>query len=109
MYLLKRQAVVISFSGSYKAFIGYTRGYNPLSEREYLLENIEVLSVVENAVKFRKELTLDNIPGGRVFIRKDLAFVRNINFQNDLICHWEWQGVDPYILISNFYDLMINN
>ena len=103
VYLLKHNAVVISFSGTYKPYIGYTAGYNRnKNEREYLPDNLDVPNLIADALRFREKL------GGRVFIRKSFVFERDKFSRNNLLCNWDWQGGDPYIVVSKIYDTTIN-
>ena len=103
VYLLKFNAVVISFSGIYKPYIGYTAGYNRnKNEREYLPDILDVTNLIADAQRFRDK------PGGRVFIRKRFVFERDNFSRNNLLCYWDWQGGDPYVVVSNIYDTIIN-
>jgi len=103
-YLFQDNAVVISYTNELEPFIGFTKGYNPPDRRANLPLDIYVLTRVAEAL----ERYGRDIPGGRVFIRKDYVFIKDINYQN-VICLWDWKGRDPVSGIKEAYDIALEN
>jgi hypothetical protein len=95
IYLFYDRAVVISFSYYYKPFIGFTTDYNDPDYRVYINRESYVLDRIAEALDIQGR----DIPGGRVFIEKEYAYIKDLEFGRSVILYLDWQGFDPYELV----------
>ena len=95
IYLFYDKAVVISFSYYYKPFIGFTMDYNDPDYRVYINRESYVLDRIAEALDIQGR----DIPGGRVFIEKEYAYIKDSEFGRSVILYLDWQGFDPYELV----------
>ena len=95
IYLFYDRAVVISFSYYYKPFIGFTMDYNDPDYRVYINRESYVLDRIAEALDIQGR----DIPGGRVFIEKEYAYIKDSEFGRSVILYLDWQGFDPYELV----------
>lgn len=95
IYLFYDRAVVISFSYYYKPFIGFTTDYNDPDYRVYINQESYVLDRIAEALDIQGR----DIPGGRVFIEKEYAYIKDLEFGRSVILYLDWQGFDPYDLV----------
>lgn len=99
------KTLFISFDSEYRAFIGYTKGYNEPVKREYLSPSCSLVNQLADQI----EAYGDAIPGGRAHITRvqaylcrpdrvdagwGLSYLKDFNI---LLCTFNWQGDDIWI------------
>jgi len=104
IYLFYDRAVVISFSYYYKPFIGFTMDYNDPDYRVYINRESYVLDRIAEALDLQRR----DIPGGRVFIEKEYAYIKDPEFGRSVILYLDWQGFDPYELVVDVINQITN-
>ena len=104
LYLFSNRAVVISFSYYYKPFIGFSMDYNDPDYRVYINQESYVLNWIAVALNSQGR----DIPGGRVFIEKEYAYIKDLDFGRSIILFLDWQGFDPYELVINAINQITN-
>ena len=102
IYLFQDHAVVISYSGDYQPFIGYTMSYNDPDHRLYISQETYVLTRIAEAIDTQGR----DMPGGRVFIEKDCAYIKDFEFKHNVILLLNWQHNDPYQKVMNAYKIL---
>ena len=91
----KNKAIRISLDSNWRPFTGFTLGLIPEDEKVYLPNGIMIIETVAELLKAKN---LD-IPGGRIFINKHLAF-HKVDGQKKTLCTCDWKGDNPYRAIS---------
>jgi hypothetical protein len=104
VYLFHDRAVVISFSGNYQPFIGFTMSYNDPDYRVYINQETFVLTRIAEALDIQGR----DIPGGRVFIDNEYAYIKDLEFRRNVILFLDWQGFDPYELVTYAFNQILN-
>ena len=104
IYLFHDRAVVISFSYYYLPFIGFTTDYNDPDYRVYINQESYVLTRIAEALDIQRR----DIPGGRVFIEKEYAYIKDSEFRRSVILYLDWQGFDPYELVIDAINQITN-
>jgi len=104
VYLFHDRAVVISFSYYYKPFIGFTTDYNDPDYRVYIDQESYVLDRIAEAL----DILGRDIPGGRVFIEQEYAYIKDMEFRRGVILYLDWQGYDPFELVIDAFNQIIN-
>ena len=105
IYLFHDQNVVISFSGDYRPFIGYTMSYNDPDHRLYIYQDCYLLTRIGEALDAQGR----DMPGGRVFINRSSACIKDDQFREVVILLLDWQGLDPYKLVMSAYAKLLNS
>ena len=103
VYLFHDDAIVISYSGSYEPFIGFTMSYNHLDDRLYINQYSYVLERIGDALDAQGR----DIPGGRVFIQKNYVYVKDLNFNHKVILFLQWHFDDPFEIVKAVYDAIV--
>ena len=104
LYLFSDRAVVISFSYYYKPFIGFSMDYNDPDHRVYINQESYVLNWIAEALNIQGR----DIPGGRVFIEREYAYIKDLDFGRSIILYLDWQGFDPYELVIDVINQITN-
>ena len=104
IYLFHDRAVVISFSYYYQPFIGFTTDYNDPDYRVYINQESYVLNRIAEALHIQGR----EIPGGRVFIEREYAYIKDPEFRRGVILYLDWQGFDPYELVVDTINQITN-
>jgi hypothetical protein len=104
IYLFHDRAVVISFSFYYKPFIGFTMDYNDPDYRVYINRESYVLDRIAEALDIQGR----EIPGGRVFIEREYAYIKDMEFGKSIILYLDWQGFDPYEFVIDAINQITN-
>jgi len=104
VYLFSNRAVVISFSYYYKPFIGFSMDYNDPDYRVYINRESYVLNWIAEALNIQGR----EIPGGRVFIEREYAYIKDLDFGRSIILYLDWQGFDPYELVIDAINQITN-
>jgi len=99
IYLIQDNAIVISFTADYQPFIGYTMGLNATDHRLYIYQDTQVLNHIANGLDAQGR----DIRGGRVFIDKDSAYIKDDRFIHKVILLLDWQENDPCKEIMSLY------
>lgn len=86
LYSLERNAIVISFDGTWRPFFGYTRGYNYPEDRTYMIGGGAFLALVRSRFKSLPH----DIPGGRVFLSSDRAFRVLRDYKEETFLRYIW-------------------
>lgn len=87
-YVMKRNAIAISFDSAWQPFIGVTRGYNHLEERTYISGGGAFLALI----KSRFKTCPHEISGGRVFLKADYAYRVTATSEEEIFIRWIWLG-----------------
>lgn len=103
-YVVKRNAVAISFDSSWQPFIGFTRGYNYPEERErkYIRGGGAFLALI----KSRFRTCPHEICGGRVFLKPDYAYHVTSTSEEVIFIRWTWLGNSPS-LVDDVLELLL--
>lgn len=104
IYLFHDRAVVISFSYYYQPFIGFTTDYNDPDYRVYINQESVVLNWIAEALHILGR----EIPGGRVFIEREYAFIKDPDFGRIVILYLDWQSFDPFELVVDAINQITN-
>lgn len=92
LHLLEyNSSLVISFDAEYNPFLGYSRGYNPPEQREYL-RDCYVLNEIKIALN---EVNTSESDGGRIFLNSKEARRKLNDGRIISICSFLWMGEDP--------------
>lgn len=87
-YVMRRNAVAISFDSRWQPFIGITKGYNYSEDRTYISGGGAFLALIKS--KFRA--CPHEISGGRVFLRSDRAYHVTVTSEEEIFIRWIWLG-----------------
>lgn len=101
LYVDKRKALAISFDAEWRAFLGYTRGYNQPEDRTPLRGGGKFLGLIRSKLRARPHV----VSGGRVFFTTERAFRVNSDLTEDTLCWWIWLG-DSLDLVDDVLHLL---
>jgi hypothetical protein len=97
--LFDDDVIVISYSGQYEPFIGYTMAFNDPDRRAYIRTEAHVLTLIADALDRQGRYR----PGGRVFIQKDCVCIKNEDLRSVVIMFLDWQGFDVVSAVQKEY------
>lgn len=84
LYSNNTEAIIISFNNNWEPFFGYTRGYNDMGNRCYLLQPLP--QFYNNLIKYMSIFRDSICNGGRVFITDELCYFNDMTKQRSVIC-----------------------
>lgn len=104
-HLVENSTVIISYSKYYEPFISLRKGFTDKSERLYIRTESNILNRVAEALEQQGR----DIPGGRVFITQQYAFIKDENSTRHVILSLNWKNQQPYKDIRFMRDYLLQS